>query len=156
MIAKNRLKSHLNKPVMNSKAGQQDCLRVTAALITLNDRLFIAQRPSHKRFGLSWEFPGGKVEPGETLEESLAREIREELCWTVRVERFFRLISHRDEHFSIDLYAFWCRVIGGELCLREHVAYRWVLPVELNAYPLTQADRELTTFLISLPGLPPS
>lgn len=139
---------------MNICAGQSHYPRVTAALITMNDRLFIAQRPPHKRFGLSWEFPGGKVEPGETLEESLAREIHEELCWEIVVKDLFKFIPHRQEEFCIDLYAFWCTIVGGELHLQEHVAYRWVSPGELNAYVFTQADRALSAFLIALPALP--
>ena len=60
---------------------------VTAALISSQGRLFVAQRPPWKKFGLLWEFPGGKVEPGEGLEQSLVREIKEELCLDIRVLR---------------------------------------------------------------------
>lgn len=122
-------------------------LPVAAALIQENGRLFVAQRPSHKRFGLKWEFPGGKVEPGETLRECLAREILEELCWDVHVGDLFRSIRHESPQLRIELHAFWCTVCGGLLRLREHVACRWVHPAELKALDLTLPDLDLLPFL---------
>ncbi|MCE5335502.1 MAG: (deoxy)nucleoside triphosphate pyrophosphohydrolase [Desulfobacteraceae bacterium] len=116
---------------------------VSAALIASGKRLFIAQRPPWKKFGYFWEFPGGKVEPGESLEESLVREIREELCLDISVHEFFGSISHEYDDFSIELHAFWCGISGGSLCLKEHVAYRWVEVAELEEYRLTEADRLL-------------
>ena len=72
---------------------------VTAALIPSGGRLFVAQRPPWKKFGQLWEFPGGKVEFGEGLEESLVREIREELCIDIRVCGFFKTLSYSRERF---------------------------------------------------------
>ena len=128
--------------------------KVTAALLARQGRLLIAQRPSDKRFGLRWEFPGGKVEPREGLKESLAREIREELCLDVAVGHLFRLVKYRADDFGIDLYAYWCSISGGELRLREHVAVEWVFPEDLGRFDLTQADRVLVPFLLALPELP--
>lgn len=129
-------------------------IQVTAALIPLQGRLFIAQRPPHKTSGLSWEFPGGKREAGESLEESLLREIKEELCWDIRVREFFHVAQHHNSSFKLDLHAFWCSIEGGNLCLREHVAFEWVFPRELDNYELTAADRQLVPLLLSLPQLP--
>jgi 8-oxo-dGTP diphosphatase len=134
--------------------GDSRCLQVTAALIPEGGRLFIAQRPPHKKFGLMWEFPGGKVEIGETLEESLAREIREELCWDIRVGDFFRQINHETPDLRIDLYAFWCTVRGGTLCLREHAACCWAYPEELRTVGLTLPDLRLLPFIEDLGELP--
>jgi 8-oxo-dGTP diphosphatase len=129
-------------------------LVVTAALIASAGRLFVAQRPPWKRFGLLWEFPGGKVEPGENLEASLVREIREELCLDVKVHELFRTISHVENDFAIHLHAYWCSIFGGNFCLREHVAFKWTEVSDLKVMELTTADRLLVPFLESLPQLP--
>jgi 8-oxo-dGTP diphosphatase len=127
---------------------------VTAALIASEGRLFVAQRPPWKRFGLLWEFPGGKVEPGEDLKDSLIREIREELCLDVKICEHFRTISHVEEDFAIHLHAYWCTISGGEFCLKEHVAYEWAEVSQLRIIDLTKADRLLVPFLESLSQLP--
>lgn len=126
-------------------------IQVTAALISLKGRLFVAQRPPSKASGLYWEFPGGKVEPGESLEDSLIREIKEELGWDIRVEKPFKTIRYGRESFGIDLHSFWCSVCGGELELREHVAYRWACLDEIKRLQLTEADRQLVLLLEKLP-----
>ena len=128
--------------------------KVTAALIPNRGRLLIAQRPAHKRFGLSWEFPGGKVEPGEGLKESLVREIREELCLEIAVGSLFRLVKYRAGDFGIDLYSYWCSIFQGKLSLQEHIAFEWVFPKDLSRFGLTNADRILVPFLEALSGLP--
>ncbi|MDY0041957.1 MAG: (deoxy)nucleoside triphosphate pyrophosphohydrolase [Desulforhabdus sp.] len=129
-------------------------LRVTAALISNRGRLFIAQRPPEKKFGLQWEFPGGKVEPGEGLKDSLIREIKEELCWEISVGDLFCRLRHSYPDFSIELYAYWCAIKEGRLCLNEHIAYRWVCPAELRRFDFTTADRQLVHHLEALSRLP--
>ena len=129
-------------------------MRVTAALIISRGRLLVAQRPPWKKFGLLWEFPGGKVEPGEGLEESLVREIKEELCLDIRVHGLFKNISQREPDFEIDLHAYWCRIYGGTLCLLEHVAFMWAKLPELKQMDFTKADRLLIPFLEKLPEFP--
>jgi len=129
-------------------------MKVTAALISSQGRLFVAQRPPWKKFGLLWEFPGGKVEPGEGLEQSLVREIKEELCLDIRVRGLFKKISQHDSDFSIELHAYWCVICGGTLRLVEHVAFMWADLAELKRIDFTQADRLLIPFLESLPGFP--
>ena len=127
---------------------------VTAALISSQGRLFVAQRPPWKKFGLLWEFPGGKVEPGEGLEQSLVREIKEELCLDIHVRGLFRKISQQGPDFAIDLHAYWCAICGGTLCLIEHIAFMWANLSELKQIDFTQADRLLIPFLESLPVFP--
>jgi len=127
---------------------------VTAALISSQGRLFVAQRPPWKKFGLLWEFPGGKVEPGEGLEQSLVREIKEELCLDIRVCGLFKKISQQAPDFAIDLHAYWCVICGGTLHLIEHIAFMWANLSELKQIDFTQADRFLIPFLESLPVFP--
>jgi len=129
-------------------------MKVTAALIPMQGRLFVGQRPPWKRFGLLWEFPGGKVEPGESLEQSLVREIKEELCLDIIVHELFKKICHEEEDFGIDLHAYWCEVRGGRLCLSEHVAYMWAGLSELKQIDFTRADRLLIPFLENMPEFP--
>jgi 8-oxo-dGTP diphosphatase len=129
-------------------------LQVTAALIPLECRLFIAQRPPHKKNGLLWEFPGGKADKGERLEEALAREIREELGWRVEVRDLFLHVHHDRNDLGIDLFAFWCSIEEGELSLREHVDCCWALPRELRLYRFTEADIQLISPLENLERLP--
>jgi 8-oxo-dGTP diphosphatase len=130
--------------------------RVTAALITAHGRLFIAQRPPNKKFGLCWEFPGGKVDLDESLQHCLQREIREELNWEIHVGELFEHIHHEQDAFRIDLFAFWSGVCGGRLELREHVACDWVSIPALHHYAFTEADRLLIERLEQLPALPDS
>lgn len=137
-----------------AESGASPRLSVAAALIVAEGCLFIAQRPPHKKFGLMWEFPGGKVEPGESYQEALRREISEELCWEVEVGPLFHRVSHQQAELEIELHAFWCSIKCGTLCLREHVAFRWARPRQLREYVFTSADRELLFFLEDLESAP--
>ncbi len=128
--------------------------RVTAALISVRGRLFIAQRPPNKKFGLCWEFPGGKVDAEESLQDCLQREIKEELNWEIEVGQLFEHICHEYEDFRIDLFAFWSRIHGGKLKLREHIACDWVSIPALRGYVFTEADRLLIERLERLASLP--
>lgn len=129
-------------------------MRVTAALICAENRIFIAQRPPGKKFAFQWEFPGGKVERDEGLRESVAREIREELCWEVAVGDLFCRSRHSYTDFSIELYAYWCGIVRGTLCLREHIGFRWASIAELSRFHFTSADLEVVRNLERLPQLP--
>jgi len=94
------------------------------------------------------------VEPGEGLEESIVREIKEELCLDICVRGLFRHIRQQDRDFSIDLHAFWCEICGGTLRLLEHVAFMWANISELNRIDFTKADRLLIPHLEELGELP--
>lgn len=134
----------------------QNYLLVTAALIIREDRIFIAQRPPGKAFGLYWEFPGGKAEPGESLEDCLFREIREELSLEIQIGDLFQNVRYRHRNLNIDLYAYWCAISGGELLLREHVACYWASPDELKDYRFTRADQQVVACIERLHRLPDS
>ena len=125
-------------------------LVVAAALIDGQGRVLIAQRPAHKQLGGLWEFPGGKLEPGEAPEAALVRELKEELDLTVEPDALepYAFASHAydDFHLLMPLYviARW----AGEPVAREAQALAWVHAQELNAYPMPPADVVLVERLI--------
>ena len=116
---------------------------VSAALIRRNGRILISKRPAGSHLSGSWEFPGGKREDGETLEECLEREIREELGVAVRAERFLSRVDHEYETFTISLHLFLCSEPEGEPTPMGCESVAWVHPEELCRYPMPPADEEL-------------
>jgi mutator protein MutT len=120
---------------------------VVAGLIILAGRVFIAQRPHHKKHGGLWEFPGGKVEGNETLEAALYREIMEELGWMVKVGELAHRVIGPPEVSEVELHAFWCAIVGGDLSLNEHIRHCWALPQDLHQFPFTCPDQEIVTSL---------
>ncbi|MGQ9682492.1 MAG: A/G-specific adenine glycosylase [Anaerolineae bacterium] len=121
---------------------------VAAAVIRHDDgRLLIAQRPEDGLLGGLWEFPGGKCEPGEALENCARREIREELALDVEVGKHLVSVPHSYTHFSITLHAYLCRPVGGEPCAIGCRAWRWVRPEELDGYAFSAADRKVIAAL---------
>ncbi len=126
---------------------------VTAcALIDADNRVLIAQRPQGKSLAGLWEFPGGKIEPGETPETCLIRELSEELGITTWVSCLapltFASHTYNDFHLLMPLYV--CRRWDGVVTAREHSALKWVRPVKLREYPMPPADEPLIPALIEL------
>ena len=122
-------------------------LQVTAGLIFRNGLLLISRRRLGGPLGGLWEFPGGKQEPGETLEACLEREIREELDVEVAVEGLYTRVDHDYEAFSITLHVYLCRFVGGEPKPLGVAEFRWVSPADLFALPFPPADREVLSLL---------
>lgn len=117
---------------------------VTAGVIWDGDgQVLIAQRPPEGLLGGLWEFPGGKQEPGESLEACLQREIREELGIEVRVEEPIVSVDHAYSHFRITLHAFHCTHVAGEPQALACTGWCWVTLEELTAFPFPKADREI-------------
>ena len=94
-----------------------------------------------------WEFPGGKLEPGEDLEGCLKREIREELGITIEAGDLLTSVEHAYTHFRITLHAFECRYLGGHIRLIGVDDYRWILPQELDGFALPAADHKIIALL---------
>ena len=115
---------------------------VVAALIWKENKFMICQRPAHKARGLLWEFVGGKVEKGESGEEALARECREELCVDVTAESIFAEVIHQYPDLTIHL-TLYNAVITGEPVLLEHADLRWITPDEIDKYAFCPADEEI-------------
>lgn len=122
---------------------------VVAALIWDGERFLICQRPANKARGLMWEFVGGKVEPGETKEEALIRECREELAITVRVDRIFIEVVHEYPDIKIRLTLFNCAISSGTPRLLEHHDLRWITPAEIPQFSFCPADKEILERLMA-------
>ena len=113
---------------------------VVAALIWKGNQFMICQRPAHKARGLLWEFVGGKVEPGETKEQALVRECREELDVTVRVGKVFMEVTHEYPDLTVHLTLFHASIQEGTPQLLEHNDIRWITVEEIDQYPFCPAD----------------
>ena len=115
---------------------------MVCALIERDGRVLLARRPAHKHLAFKWEFPGGKIEPGETAEAALIREIQEELGCGLSVVRALPRFRHTYERATIEMIPFVCRLADGspEPTPAEHVALAWVPPSQLRDYDLAAAD----------------
>ncbi|MBX9453724.1 8-oxo-dGTP diphosphatase MutT [Neoaquamicrobium sediminum] len=127
-------------------------LVAACALVDGDGRVLIAQRPEGKQLAGMWEFPGGKVEPGETPEETVVRELREELAIETKVACLAPLTfaSHAYESFNLLMPLFVCRRYWGIPQAQEGQALKWVRPNKLRDYPMPPADEPLIPFLIDL------
>ena len=117
--------------------------QVVAALIWKNGRFLICRRPAHKTRGLLWEFVGGKVEKGETKQQALVRECREELAVTVRVDDVFMQVVHPYPDMKMELTLFHAAITAGEPQLLEHSEICWITPDEIDNYDFCPADVEI-------------
>ena len=116
---------------------------VVAALIWDRNRFLACQRPAHKARGLLWEFVGGKVEPGESREEALIRECREELAVEVCVGGVFMEGDHVYPDLTVHLTLFHASIARGRIQLLEHNDARWITVEEVDQYPFCPADEEI-------------
>jgi A/G-specific adenine glycosylase len=114
---------------------------VTAAVLQRAGTVLLARRPSEGLLGGMWEFPGGKVEAGESLEDCLKREMREELGVQVRVGQAFGVYRHAYTHFRITLHAFRCELVEGRPRPLQAAGLAWVAPADLGNYPMGKVDR---------------
>ena len=127
-------------------------LVVAVALIDADGRVLIAQRPEGKKLAGLWEFPGGKVEPGERPEPALIRELKEELGIDVTEACLapFVFASHAYDSFHLLMPLYLCRRWSGVVVKREHAALAWVKPNRLSDYPMPPADEPLVAHLMAL------
>ena len=118
-------------------------VEVAAALIWDQDRFLICRRPAHKARGLLWEFVGGKQEPGETLQDTLIRECREELDITVSVGDVFMELVHTYPDITVHLTLFHAVIESGVPKLLEHSELRWIRVSEIPGFEFCPADEEI-------------
>ena len=116
---------------------------VVAALIWNGDRFLICQRPAHKARGLLWEFVGGKIEFGESGEEALIRECREELDIYIKPNGIFMEVLHKYPDITVHLTLYHAAVESGTIRLLEHNDIRWITPEEIDLYHFCPADKEI-------------
>lgn len=118
-------------------------VEVVAALIFDGQKFLICQRPAHKARGLLWEFVGGKVEAGETPQEALFRECREELGVEIEVGEVFAEVTHKYPDICVHLTVFKARIAKGVPELLEHAAIRWITAKEIPSYSFCPADKDI-------------
>lgn len=122
------------------------CIEVVAGIIRDSGKVFATQR-GYGDFKDGWEFPGGKVEPGETPQQALVRELKEELCVDVNVGDFLCTVEYDYPAFHLTMHCFFCSVVGGELTLLEHEAARWLSEADLHSVEWLPADVEVVKAL---------
>ena len=115
-------------------------IHVTCAIIERDGLVLAAQRGASMRMPLKWEFPGGKIEPGEGAEASLHRELMEEMELCVDVKRALPPSTHSYPDFTVKLYPFVCAIRSGEMTLNEHHAVVWLKPDDLPTLDWVEAD----------------
>ena len=116
---------------------------VVAALIREGEKFMICQRPAHKARGLLWEFVGGKVEKGETKEQALVRECREELAVTVAPHDIYMDVVHEYPDLTVHLVLYNATIAAGEPQLLEHNAIRWITVDEIDTLSFCPADETI-------------
>ncbi|MES1181023.1 MAG: 8-oxo-dGTP diphosphatase MutT [Verrucomicrobiota bacterium] len=129
--------------IKNSKLKTKNYIEVSAALIFRGGKLLVTQRRAQAHLGGLWEFPGGKLEAGETFERCLVREIREELGVEISVGELFEEIVHDYPAKSVHLKFFICRLLAGEPQPLDCAAVRWVNAAELAGFEFPAADARL-------------
>ena len=117
-------------------------IHVVAAIIKQDNKIFATQR-GYGNYKDWWEFPGGKMETGETPEEALVREIREELATEIHVDQYLMTVEYDYPEFHLSMDCFWCSVVSGELTLLEHEAAKWLPVNDLRQVKWLPADVEI-------------
>jgi A/G-specific adenine glycosylase len=143
----NQLDLQATLPVRKEKSPLPH-LQVTAAVIPREQHVLLAKRPPGGMLGGMWEFPGGKQKENETLQETLSREIREELNLEVKIGDLLGTYQHAYTHYKVTLHAFYCRLVSEDLQLNYHTESAWVPLQELEAYPMGKIDRLIAEQLL--------
>jgi 8-oxo-dGTP diphosphatase len=129
--------------VIRSSGGEMSqprTIRVVAAVLESEGRYLITQRRATAVLPLMWEFPGGRVEEGETDAHALKREVRHRLGAEIDVGKLISFVSHPYEHYVVDLFLYECTLLGETLEARNVNAFKWVTSAEFDQYPFTPAD----------------
>ena len=114
-------------------------VKVAAAIIQKGNQVFATQR-GYGDFKDGWEFPGGKIEPGETPEEALVREIKEELDTEISIRKLIYVVEYDYSQFHLTMYCYLCEVLSGRLVLKEHEAAKWLAKETLHTVDWLPAD----------------
>lgn len=133
----------------NVEGSGRKRIEVAAAIIVKDSKIFATQR-GYGAYKDYWEFPGGKVEPGETYEEALVREIREELDAEIRVGELFGTVDYDYPEFHVTMRCYLCTLISEDLVLKEHEAAKWLTPENIDSVDWLPSDSEITARLAQL------
>ena len=128
-------------------------IKVAAAIIIHDNQIFATQR-GYGEFKDGWEFPGGKIEEGETPQEALAREIKEELDTEIEVKDFLETVEYDYPEFHLSMDCFFCTIKSGELVLKEHEAAKWLTVETLDSVDWLPADEEVIRKIKNTRGKP--
>lgn len=126
----------------------KNIVQVVAALIWKDNRFMICQRPEGKTRAFQWEFVGGKAEKGETREEALIRECREELNITVKPGEIFMEVDHQYPDINVHLTLFHAEITEGEVKMLEHNDIKWITPDEIENFTFCPADKDILEKII--------
>jgi len=121
-------------------SGQARTIRVVAAVMERDGSYLITQRRPTAVLPLLWEFPGGRVEPGETDAQALKREVLHRLGADIDVGKLISFVSHPYEHYVVDLFLYECRLLTEALESKAVHSYKWVTSADFDQYPFTPAD----------------
>ena len=121
---------------------------VVAAVIKKDNKYLIAQRNRNKHFAFHYEFPGGKVDKGETFESALQREIKEELSIGIKIYKKISSQIHKDDKINVKVHYFLCEHSDGKIILSEHEDLKWVTKKELSSYRMAPGDSKIIKFLV--------
>lgn len=117
-----------------------DTIKVICGIIFKEDKIFLCRRKPNKSLAGYWEFPGGKVETGETEVDALSRELHEELGMKIKIMNHFKTVTHTYNTFTIELVAYTCHFLEASYTLTDHDKYEWVDRKDLNKWNLAPAD----------------
>lgn len=115
-------------------------IEVVAAVIEKDDKVFCCQKGNKGECAYKWEFPGGKIEPGETHKEALTREIKEELDCLIKVNNYLTTINHQYNTFHLTMHVYLCELIDKEPILSEHIDSKWCSKDKLKDLDFAEAD----------------
>jgi len=122
-------------------------IEVACAIIAEGEKVLVVRRSSGMPHPLKWEFPGGKLRPGENPEGCIIREIREELGVQITAEQLYPSVRYAYDEYIVKLIPFVCRISQGHISLAEHASYRWAERSELEQLDLLEADREVVKLI---------
>jgi 8-oxo-dGTP diphosphatase len=128
---------------MTKTIDSQSTIKVCAAVVLHDDKILITLRPQDKKLGGFWEFPGGKIEVGETSEVALKRELKEELDIEVEIGELLETVHHSYDWGNVVILAYWCRWLGGEIKHLEVADHCWVAAGNLLDYDILAADQPI-------------
>jgi len=122
-------------------------IEVVAAVFKKNNKYFCAKRKNEGELAKKWEFPGGKIEQGESHQDALIREIKEELSADILVKEYITTINHEYNSFFLTMHCYYCDIIKGDLVLSEHLDSKWLSKDEMKKYDFADADLPLIKLL---------